>query len=108
MPRMRLLCVILSAPFLLTLSSCSTLHVQAPTLTLPPTPVELMQPCAELEPLPDGQMATLYLQMIRDAAQYQQCSRRQAALSAVVKYQEQVRAEYTKTLSSTKPWYQFW
>ncbi len=67
-----------------------------------------MEACPQLDPLPDGKMATLYLALLTDAAQYQTCSRRQAALAAVVRYQEQVRTEYQRTLSNTKPWYQFW
>ncbi len=105
---MRTLLLCITLPAWSAMLGCSSLQPRAPELSLPPTPAELMQPCAELEPLPDGQMATLYLQMIRDAAQYQQCSRRQAALSAVVKYQEQVRAEYTRNLKPSTNWWEFW
>ena len=82
---------------------------RAPELSLPSIPPELMQLCSDLEPLKDGQLASLYLQMMRDAAMYHECKRRQAALVAVVKYQEQTRADYAQSQSQSKPTYwKFW
>ncbi len=90
-------------------TGCNSLTVRAPEFNLPPIPPQLMEACPPLDPLPDGKMATLYLALLQDAALYQQCSRRQAALAAVVAYQQEVRAEYQRTLSQqSKPWYQFW
>ncbi len=91
------------------LMSCSSLTVRAKELTLPPLPPEVMAPCPEWEPLPDGYLSTLYLQMLKDAATYQECKRRQATLAAMVKYQEEVRAAYAQSLNqSAKNWWWPW
>jgi hypothetical protein len=90
------------------LMGCNSLMVRGPELNLPPLPPEVMLPCQEPEPLPDGQLSTLYLQMLRDTGPWGECRRRQAQLVALVKYQQQVRDEYARSLpQQNKPWWKF-
>ena len=91
------------------------MSVRAPELTLPPLPPEVLAPCQEPEPVaadrPDGglSLSGAYLLMLRDTAVAGECRRRQAQLVALIKYQQEVRDQYQKTLlQSSKPWYQFW
>ena len=93
------------------LMACSSLQVRAPEFSLPPLPPEVLAPCAEPEPLPvrEMTMAELYLTLLRDQAPWAECRRRLQQAAAMIRYQEQVRAEYQRTLSqSSRPWYQFW
>lgn len=112
MPRPTPLSAILSASFLL--MGCSSFQPRAPELNLPPLPPEVTAPCPEPEPVQadraDGglSLSATFLLILRDAAAAAECRRRQAVLAQMVKYQQQVREEYQRTLSNPKPWYQFW
>lgn len=93
---------------LLTLFGCTNLAVREPICEPPPIPAALMQPCALPEPLPDGKMATLYLQLLRDTDPWGQCLRSHDRLIEVVKYRDSVCAKIKADNAKPKPWYQWW
>lgn len=89
------------------LSSCQNLTVKEPVCSPPPIPQSLLQPCPPLDPLADGQMGTLYLQMLKDTGTLGECQRRQQALVEVVKYQRQVCDQFLSQPPQSKEWWQW-
>jgi hypothetical protein len=82
--------------------------VRAPVLEIPPLPPELLTPCPLPEPIPDGSLQTLYLQIYRDAERWGACLRLHDQLIAVVRYRDEAMRAIQSQLSSPKPWWQLW
>lgn len=99
---------ILSACFLLT--CCSTLTVRAPPCDPPPIPAVLLQACPLPQPLSDGELKTLYLQMLRDNGPWGECIRRHDSLIAVVQYRDAwcAKAAQDATAAANRAWWKFW
>lgn len=89
------------------LPACSSLTVRAPACFPPPIPTHLMAPCPDLPPVTDGKLATLYQQMLEDAALYRMCQRLHDQMVAVVRYRDKVCDDLNRSQSS-KPWWKFW
>lgn len=97
--------LILSACYLM--QACTTLQPRAPVCSPPPIPEHLTLPCPDLPPVKDGKLATLYQQMLEDAALYRQCQRLHDQMVAVVQYREKVCDDINRSHSS-RPWWKFW
>ena len=90
------------------LSSCQSLTVQEPVCSPPPIPQSLFQPCPPLPPVADGQMSTLYLQMLQDAGTLGECQRRQQTLAEVVQYRDKVCDQFrSQQPPPVKEWWQW-
>ena len=96
---------ILCALFLL--MGCSSLTVKEPVCEPPPIPASLLQACPLPEPLKDGKLETLYLQMLADTGPWGECLRRQQSLVELVKYRDQVCAQFRNQNLSAKEWWQW-
>ena len=69
-----------------------------------------MQACPLPEPLPNGELRTLYLQMLRDTQPWGECIRRHDGLIEVVKYRDAVCAKVVADAQAeaARPWWRFW
>ncbi len=72
------------------LTACETLTILASPCEPPPIPENLLQQCQEPPQLLDGELRTLYLQMIDDMRIWGKCIRDHDKLIEVVKYRETV------------------
>lgn len=100
--------LILVACFLLTSCTSLTPRVQA-DLILPPLPAEILEPCQEPEQLPDGTIASLYQQMLRDLQPWAECRLKVKTIVAMLADRERLRAAYDQSLKQlNRPWWKFW
>lgn len=72
------------------MTACAWLTPRA-LVELPPPPAELMEPCPDLRPLPDGRLATVVRTLVADAKLYRDCQDKQARLAALLQFQRTLK-----------------
>ncbi len=74
------------------------------TCEVPPIPPDLLaeEACPPLPPLKDGQLGTIYNQMVEDAQTYYECRSARKQLIAVAKYRDQVCNQFRSQGQSDK------